>query len=387
MQPKTCARCGGTEFREQLGGRGNAFQRCMTCKRTADKARSAERRAARAGWSPDHDMTKTAPEGFHVRGVSTLYGGDGAVAAQWVKTQKDPEDRLQQVYEAIERLGETGWRGLADPVAAPPRSDEDLWCVYPVGDAHIGMLAWWQETGESFDLRIAEQDMISAIDELVAAAPAAKTGLFASLGDWFHRDLQEARTARSGHALDVDGRWGKMLDVGIRCYRYGLEKLLTKHEQVIGEVVIGNHDDLTSVMLAKSMALLFEREPRIRIDTRPAKYRYYEHGQCLFGFTHGDTVKKDQLPGIMAVDQREAWGRTLYRHWYTGHIHHDSLREYPGASVSSSRTLAARDAWHHNAGYRSDRDIKCDVWHAVDGLVGQHVVNVRRARRAMEARA
>ncbi len=375
MQDKTCPRCGGSEFYEKEPWR------CRACHLVGAKARRAEKKAARGGWSPVHDMTKTVPEGFHVKGVSTLYGADGAVAAQWVKTQKDQEDRLQQVYEAIERLGETGWRASADPVAAPARSDEDLWCVYPVGDAHIGMLAWAQETGESFDLRIAERDMISAIDELVAAAPPARTGLFASLGDWFHRDLQEARTVRSGNPLDVDGRWGKMLDVGIRCYRYGLEKLLQKHELVIGEVVIGNHDDLTSVMLAKAMALLFEREPRVFIDTRPMKFRYYEHGKCLFGFTHGDTVKKEMLPGIMAVDKREAWGRTLYRHWYTGHIHHDSLREYPGASVSSHRTLAARDNWHHNAGYRSDRDLTCEVWHREDGLVGQHRINVRRARR------
>ena len=347
-------------------------------------------RAARRGWSPAHDMKNPVPESYHVKGVSTYYRidpvtGERRPTGQWVKSKKDEEHRVTALLDAVQSVMEP-LAGAVEPTPPPARSDEDLLVVIPLGDPHVGMLAWADETGENFDLAIAERDLRAGIDQIIESAPPARRAIFASLGDFFHRDLQEAKTVRSGNPLDADGRWGKMLDVGIRTYRYGIERALAKFEFVDGEVVIGNHDDLTSVMLSKCMKLLFEKEPRFSIDDRPAKYRYYEHGEVLLGFTHGDSVKKDHLAGIMAVDQREAWGRTLYRHFYTGHVHHDSLREYPGLSVSSHRTLAARDAWHHAAGYRSDRDIKCDVWHRTDGLVGSHVVNVRRVRREMRTR-
>jgi len=38
-----------------------------------------KRAAAKQGWSPDHDMTNSVPEGFHVKGVSTLYDQDGNI--------------------------------------------------------------------------------------------------------------------------------------------------------------------------------------------------------------------------------------------------------------------------------------------------------------------
>jgi transposase len=39
--------------------------------------RGHKARMARQGWSPEHDMTKTVPDGFHLKGTSTLYDKDG----------------------------------------------------------------------------------------------------------------------------------------------------------------------------------------------------------------------------------------------------------------------------------------------------------------------
>ena len=46
--------------------------------------------AAKQGYSPDHDYTHPVPDGFTVKGVSTLYT-DGKPVAQWVKSQSDKE--------------------------------------------------------------------------------------------------------------------------------------------------------------------------------------------------------------------------------------------------------------------------------------------------------
>ena len=37
---------------------------------------NVKKNAARRGWSPEHDMTRTVPDGFVAKGVSTLYGED-----------------------------------------------------------------------------------------------------------------------------------------------------------------------------------------------------------------------------------------------------------------------------------------------------------------------
>jgi hypothetical protein len=349
-----------------------------------------ERRAASRGWAPEHDMKKTTPDGYHVKGVSTYYGAkrngrevvlgeDGAPVmeprGQWVKTQRDAEQKYAALVEAVQGIAEP-FRGAADPVTAPAIVSADYLNVIPLGDPHLGMYAWAQETGNDFDLAIAEGSLVAAVDHLIALAPPAEECLIIDLGDFFHSDTSENRTARSGHALDVDTRWSKVLLAGIRTMRRCIDRALEKHKRVRVIVEIGNHDDHSSVMLALCLANYYEREPRVIIDTSPAKFHWHRFGKVLIGVTHGDTVKPDKLGPIMACDRPQDWGETLHRYWYTGHVHHDSLKEYPGVIVETFRTLAARDAWHHAAGYRSGRDLKLDVIHREHGRVNRHIVGI-----------
>jgi hypothetical protein len=78
----------------------------------------------------------------------------------------------------------------------------------------------------------------------------------------------------------------------------------------------------------------------------------------------------------MAADRSKDWGETQHRYWYTGHVHHDTLKEFPGCTVETFRTLAARDAWHHKSGYRAGRDMKCDIIHKDHGRVCRHIVGI-----------
>lgn len=336
-----------------------------------------KRAAARRGHAPEHSMTATVPDGYHVKGVSTLYGADGNVRQQWVKSKRDEEHRLELLFDAVKHLAD-GWDHVAAPTPAPATLDDDLLCVYPMGDPHLGMFSWAAETGQDFDLKIAESNLVRAVDHLVALAPPAKHALLINLGDFFHADSPENRTARSGHALDVDTRWPKVLQAGVRTMHRLIDRALEKHEHVTVINEIGNHDDNSAIMLALCLAAWYRDEPRVTIDTSPAKFHWYRFGDNLIGVTHGDTVKASALPGIMACDQAKAWGETTHRHWYCGHVHHDSVKEFPGVKVETMRTLAPRDAWHNAAGYRSERDMKLDVWHRTDGLTNRHVVGIRQ---------
>ena len=206
--------------------------------------------------------------------------------------------------------------------------------------------------------------------------------MIVNLGDFFHSDNMDNRTRRGGNSLDVDGRFAKVMRVGLRAMRTCVDAALKKHGNVIVYNCIGNHDDHTSLMLSLALAALYENEPRVEICTSPAKFYYHEFGKCLIGMTHGDTSKMPQLSEIMAADKPEEWGRTKHRYWYTGHLHKEQKMEMPGCTAERFRTLAPKDAWHQMMGYRSGRDMKCLVLHKEFGEVERHRVDISMLEKA-----
>ena len=268
------------------------------------------------GYSPDHNLHHPIPEPFIASGHSTLYK-DGKPVLQWVKSRIDDRKLAELTRIAIAALAEevSGKSNLIDP---PEHGNDDLLAVYPLGDPHIGMRAWQQETGENFDLKEAERVTLAAVDRLVQSAPAASTAIILPLGDVFHMDDQTNQTPSSKHALDVDSRYVKVLEVGIKKFRHAVERALEKHQTVVVRFVQGNHDPHSVWALAFTIHAYFSNNERVIVDLSPSKFWYYRFGNVLIGSTHGDTVKQENLPGVMAADRARDWGETTYRYWYTG---------------------------------------------------------------------
>ena len=323
------------------------------------------------GYAPEHDLTHTVPEPMILRGTSTLYGKDGSLKLQWVKTKLDESKLEAAVREWIKSLT-TEVIGCAPLTESPARSMDDLLTVYPIGDPHIGMYAWQQETGDDFDLDIAKRQLFAAIDRLVSSAPAAHTAIVLPLGDVFHSDNQTNQTPGHKHQLDVDTRFVKVLGVGIAAFRHIILRALEKHQRVIVRFVQGNHDPHSVWALAMTIEAYFSNEPRVTVDLSPAAFWFYRFGSVLIGSTHGDKTKTEALLGVMATDRAKDWGETKYRYWYTGHIHNQTVKELPGVVCESFRTLAARDAYTAGAGYRAGRDMLAIVHHRNHGEIERH---------------
>jgi hypothetical protein len=348
-----------------LGLGNDTVQKCV---------RAMKRKAAAKGYAPEYDMTRPAPAGFSVKGASTYYNADGKPVGQWIKTNRDHAETEEILREfAAELCKEV--KPLPKIKARAPHGDADLMACYVLGDPHFGMRAWAPEAGEDFDLDIADRVTKGAVDRLVGSAPSAATALLLNLGDMFHADNQNNQS-KSGHQLDVDGRYRKVQRVGMLAMVYAVRRLLEKHARVIVRVNSGNHDDLSSHALAMMLDCFFHQEPRVEIDLSPAVHWYLEFGAVLIGSTHGDRAKGPDLPGIMATDKAEAWGRTQFRYWYLGHVHHSDKKEYRGAMVEYFRTLAAKDAWHAGEGYRSGRDMQLIVLHRQFGETERHRCDV-----------
>lgn len=354
---------GAENFRKDVTQASGYKSRCKSCMRSVKATK----------W-PSVDAFDKA-QGMVETSRSTLYK-DGEIVQEWVKVAKSKEDGHAAFLEALAGL-DAKWD--KPPAIKKPRSllSDDLLTVIPLGDPHIGLLSWGHETGQDFDLHIAETNLISAVDHLVSLAPRAKRALLINLGDFFHADNSSNQTTH-GTRVDVDGRWSKVLRVGIRIMRRAIEKLLETHEEVTVICEIGNHDTHSAVMLALALEQFYEHEPRVTIDTSPAKFHWYRFGRNLLGVTHGDTAKMKDLPAIMACDRAEDWGQTTYRYFYTGHLHHDKTIEYPGVIVETFRTLAPADAWHKGQGYRSGQDLKLDVIHKEYGRINRHTVGIRQ---------
>jgi hypothetical protein len=332
--------------------------------------KSIKYKAAMQGYSPAHDMTRTVPHGFRVKGVSTYYNAEGKPSGQWVKSAADSEQQEQIIRDFVLALAQDV-KGLSPVIPAPQNCTDDLMCVYPMGDPHFGLHAWAQDAGDDFDLKLAESLTCSAIDRLVSSAPSANTALLLNLGDMFHADNQKNIT-NSGHQLDVDGRWAKVQQVGLKAMLYCIKRLLEKHEKVIFRINKGNHDGHSSYALALMISCYFDNEPRVQVDLSPAVSWYYKFGSVLIGSTHGDTIKGADMPSIMAADVPKDWGDTVHRHWYVGHVHHQDTKEYRGCIVEYFRTLAARYAWHQGQGYRAGRDMCLIVHHKQHGEIERH---------------
>ncbi|MFS2103658.1 hypothetical protein [Ralstonia sp. Ralssp135] len=361
---------------EKHGSERKAADALQVSRGTVSKAMvRLKAKASKRGFSPEHDMHHVVPEGYKVRGTSTLYDESGKPKLQWVKSSIDAERQEELARAALEIMAQEVC-GLSPHVGAPTHVLSDLLAVYPFGDPHVGLHVWGKECGQDFDLEIGRKLTFGAVDRLVTSAPAADTAILLLLGDVFHMDDQTNQTPAHRHQLDVDSRYVKVIQVGIETYRHAILRALQKHKKVIVKAVPGNHDPHAIWALIFTLAAYFSNEPRVDVDTGPAKHWYFRFGKVLIGSTHGDTTKHSQLGGIMACDRAKDWGETLYRYWYTGHIHSQSVTELPGVVCESFRTLAAPDAHSARHAYRSGRDMLCIVHHKDFGEIERHRCDV-----------
>lgn len=339
-----------------------------------DNVRMALSNAKKRGFNSKFGTSRMVPDGQKVKSISTLYAADGQVKAQWIKSTEDAERQqeiIRNVYkEMVEELP------AVQPTKGPSDLNKDSMVAYTFGDPHFGMLSWAEETGENFDLDIAETIFSEGMKVLLDASPDTETGVLVNLGDFFHRDGVAAVTTRNKHLLDVDGRYAKMVQVAMRTMRYMIAAMLEKHEKVRIINAIGNHDDASAMFLSIALAHIYDNEPRISVDTSPSVFHYLRFGKTLLGIHHGHTCKLPKLPGVMATDRASDWGETQYRYWLTGHVHHQQIIEYPGCVVETFNTLAAKDEYAHSGGYRAGRNSKAMVYHKEFGEIGRTVVNV-----------
>lgn len=336
-------------------------------------------KAALQGISPEHKFTNEVPDIFYAKGVTTQTDKDGNVTQTWTKAYVKQDEKLRLLRQAIQDSIDD-FKGAMPKIPYKRKGTyKDIMALYPMGDPHLGMHAWHEETGEDFDLKIAERNLYAAVDKLVDLTDPSETAIILNCGDFFHADNVQSRTMRSGHILDVDTRWAKVLRVGFQLMVRVIVRALEKHQKVKVVNSIGNHDDHSAIFLSLALAAMFDKNPRVTIDQTPSKFHYHEFGQNLFGFHHGDTTPVHRLVTKMANEQREAWGRTKFHYWHCGHVHHHRKDlEYDGVIIETHRTLAPKDNYAASHGYSAGRHMQSILYNKDHGEELRHTIGISR---------
>jgi len=337
-------------------------------------------KAARQGWSPDHDMTKTTPEGMRVAGVSTLYDEDGNLKIQWVKTAADKTAKEQ---DSLKNFAE----GLCDevPKASPVKikksvkHDPDLMSGIFIGDTHLGMKAYGKETrGGNFDMDICIKNTRDAVDDLISKAPNAETGLLVDVGDFMHAN-SSLDTTFKGTKVDVDTRHHVVMREAALLMRYCVDRMLEKFKKVVVVVARGNHNTDVAPAVQLMLSFFYEDEPRVNVLQTDGFFHYLEYGSWLIGVNHGDKIKPAKLASVMARDMNKAWGRTTHKMWAVGHFHHqDVLETDSGVIVQKFAALPPPDSWHASMGYSSQSAMQMITFKRKGGKHSTHIFEIER---------
>ena len=259
------------------------------------------------------------------------------------------------------------------PLAADP-NDADLLTVYPVPDAHIGMRAWGEETGEDYDTDIAVARIRSGISDCVAASPASCEAVVIALGDLLHANDQTNMTPASKHVLDVDTRHHKNLDAAIYAMACAAEVAAQKHERVTVVIQRGNHDETAYMAVMFALAERYKDNPRITVQKHPGEFFVYQFGQCLIASQHGDKAKAERLVMHLADQWPEMWGATRHRYYFTGHLHHSRLQDVGGVQVEQLRAVSAKDAYAASHAYSAKSEMQAVTYHKNRGEISRHRV-------------
>ena len=315
------------------------------------------------------------PDGHKLGGVSTLYDAEGNVKIEWVKSKEDAtqaQQALKAIFDGlIEKLPK------AKPTKQIERKTSDLLNCYVITDYHLGMLSWHEETGDDWDLSIAEEMLVNWFATSIKQAPKADVAIFAQLGDFMHWDGMDAVTPASKHLLDADTRFQKLVRVAIRVIRQIVAMLLVKYPKVHLISAEGNHDPASSIWLREWLDAFYEDDDRVTVDVSPDPYYCYEHGLTSLFFHHGHKRKPVNIDTVFTAKFRDVFGRTQFSYAHMGHMHHKHQLETNLMVVEQHRTLAASDAYASRGGWMSGRDAQVITYHANHGEVGRIVVNSR----------
>ena len=331
----------------------------------------------------DVPWQSAAPVPAHLTvGKTTVqYDADGNVIQEW-RRQYPTLELMQQVVDGL--CEQVKGKGKVPKSKKSKKTGEDILFEIDLFDAHVGMYADERETLDSdYNCDIAAQRMVEAAEALASRANNPAKCVLVFGGDMLHVDDRNNRTPASGHALDADSRYHRIVNYIIAACRECVDIAARVAPQVEVVVLEGNHSPHSELWLARVLEAYYSKCKNVKINTNPNPRKHIIWGDNLLLWSHGDKIAAQKWALIIAAEFAKEWGATKYRHLKCGHVHHKKtiapvvIDEQSGLVVEYLEALCATDAWHAGAGFvGSQKGASAFEYHKTEGLLTRHFKTV-----------
>jgi hypothetical protein len=240
-------------------------------------------------------------------------------------------------------------------------------CFY---DVHVGKLAEYDETNNSYDLNIARERMLNSVDSYIDRLKDRKFEkiLYVVGSDYFNCEYTGSTVA--GTKQDNSCRYTTM-------FKKGVEILIEVIDRFAGiapiEVLFipGNHSGAASEYTASVVLEAWYRNSTVvTVDSTPTPRKYRRFGKNLLAFAHGDS-EKGRIHSLMSIEAAEEWGKIGTegtKEWLLGHYHQEGVVEKDGVIVRRIPSLSGSCYWTHKSGYSSKKRSMAFIYNKNGGL-------------------
>ena len=283
----------------------------------------------------------------------------------------EQQDAVAQEIEELVGLSESRFRSAPLIIKAQElRLKTGNMVELCIPDLHFNRLVWNGETGHgNWDSHIAREVFDKATDDLFQQVFTYKPEkiVFVIGNDLLNADNIQQTTTR-GTPQVCDTHYHKAFEDVRNMKIAAIEKFraLCPVEVI---TLPGNHDKLASWHLGDSIKMLYCKTPDVTVDTSALPRKYMKWGNCGLCWTHGDEIKRPDLPLTFAAEQRELWGNTKYNEIHLGHLHQTQTQEFHGVRVRILPVLCKPNEWENSRAYIGNiRCAQAYVWNKESGL-------------------
>lgn len=233
-------------------------------------------------------------------------------------------------------------------------------------DVHLGKLAWKDESGANYDVKLAQKNYNQALFSLLNEIKNIKIDevLFITGQDFLNYDYSEPfPQTTAGTPQESDVRWQKMFRLGRQVLYSAIDTMYKNVAPIKILNIPGNHSYQSMWYLGEVLEAKYNNNKNVSVDNSAFPRKYHKYGLNLIGSCHGKDEKDVILHNLMTVDEPHLWAETKYRYFYLGHAHHEKeLRsktpkpiiqseDYKGVIIEYMPSISNIDKYENHRGW------------------------------------
>ena len=343
-----------------------------------------ELNARKRGYSPEHKLEHSVPEGYLMERYTLQVNGKGETERVWVKGKQDQEKFETNVRAWVEGLELDIPR--FNPVDSPEFMFDELCTNLIIGDAHLGLLAWEPETRiENYDADQCVTDLVAASHYLISTSPPTELCRIINVGDLMHCNDPRFVTPAHHNPLDHDGRFPRVMRKAAQLMRSLIELALSKFSMVEVVNARGNHDPDAALWINLILETAYENEPRVKVIANESHLIPLKFGKVFTPVCHGDKAPFQRRYNSLTSNYGKEFGESSHVYCWQGHLHHKQREEIGSCVFEVFNSMTAPDEWHAASGYGAERNMTSIVLHKEFGEVDRKVCSLNLARQFQDS--